>query len=156
MPKSRHLNLPRSSILTLLTTAALLETAWTIYIGWRLPHHYVANHWDLAWVGLDGAQVFMLICSAWAAWRRRAVLILFASSAGMLLLVDAWFDVTTARRGDFAQSLLQALILEIPSAVVLFWIAWRSIGAVAQGSHGGERTWRIIMTRTTSTASRDF
>ena len=69
-------------MLTLLTAAALLEIGWTIYIGLELPRHYVANHWDLAWVGLDVAQMFMLICSAWAAWRDGRCLILFASVRG--------------------------------------------------------------------------
>jgi hypothetical protein len=119
--------LPRDPLLTLLASAALVETAWTIYIGWRLPRHYVANHWDLAWVGLDVAQIAMLLLAAWAAWRGRALLILFATAAGTLLLVDAWFDVTTARNGGFVQSLIFALAIEIPSAMFLFWVTWRTI-----------------------------
>jgi hypothetical protein len=122
-----RLHLPRDPLLPLLATAAVVETAWTIYIGWRLPRHYVANHWALAWVGLDVAQIVLLLLAAWAAWRGRALLILFASSAGTLLLLDAWFDVTTARTGGFMQSLLLALIVEIPSAIVLFLVTWRSI-----------------------------
>jgi hypothetical protein len=126
-----HLRLPRDPLLTLLASAALLETAWTIYIGWRLPRHYVANHWDLAWVGLDVAQIVMLLLAAWAAWRGRALLILFATAAGTLLLVDAWFDVTTARRGGFVQSLVFALVVEIPAAIFLFLITWRGVKELA-------------------------
>jgi hypothetical protein len=122
-----HLRLPRDPLLTLLASAAVLETGWTIYLGWRLPRHYVANHWDLAWVGLDVAQIILLLLSAWAAWRGRALLILFASSAGTLLLLDAWFDVTTARNGGFMESLVLAVFLEVPSAIALFWITWRSV-----------------------------
>lgn len=127
MARTLHLHLPRDPLLALLASAAVVETAWTVYIGWRLPRHYVANHWALAWVGLDVAQIVLLLLAAWAAWRGRALLILFASSAGTLLLLDAWFDVTTARNGGFLQSLLFAVILEVPSAIVLFWITWRSI-----------------------------
>jgi hypothetical protein len=125
-----RLRLPRDPLLTVLASAALVETAWTIYIGWRLPRHYVADHWDLAWVGLDVAQIVMLLLAAWAAWRGRALLILFASAAGTLLLVDAWFDVTTARHG-FVQSLIFALVIEIPSSIALFWITWRTIKQLA-------------------------
>ena len=131
MALSLRLRLPRDPLLTLLASAALVETAWTIYIGWRLPRHYVANHWDLAWVGLDVAQIVMLLLAAWAAWRGRALLILFATAAGTLLLVDAWFDVTTARHGGFVQSLVFALVIEIPSAVFLFWITWRTVKELA-------------------------
>ncbi|MGC1420649.1 MAG: hypothetical protein WA786_11105 [Acidimicrobiales bacterium] len=122
-----HLRLPRDPLLTVLATAAVGETAWTIYLGWRLPRHYVANHWDLAWVGLDVAQIILLLLCAWAAWRGRALLIPFASSAGTLLLIDAWFDVTTARSGSIWESLALALFLEVPFAIVLFWVTWRSV-----------------------------
>ncbi|MGD0053975.1 MAG: hypothetical protein ABSC34_00870 [Acidimicrobiales bacterium] len=131
MARRRRVHLPRDPLLTLLTSAALAEIAWTIYLGWRLPRHYVANHWDLAWVGLDVAQILMLLLAAWAAWRGRALLILFASSAGTLLLLDAWFDVTTARHGDLLQSVLLALVVEVPSAIALFWITWRSVRGLA-------------------------
>jgi hypothetical protein len=131
MALSLRLRPPRDPLLILLASAALLETAWTVYIGWRLPRHYVANHWDLAWVGLDVAQIVMLLLAAWAAWRGRALLVLFATAAGTLLLVDAWFDVTTARHGAFVQSLVFALALEIPSAAFLFWITWRTVKELA-------------------------
>ena len=117
--------------MTLLTGAASLEILWTIYIGIELPRHYVANHWNVAWVGLDVAQVIMIFATAWAAWRRRAILSLFATAAGTLLLVDAWFDVTTARRGDLLQSVLFALVLEVPWATVLFWLTRRTIRQIS-------------------------
>jgi len=119
--------LVREPLLSALTLAAVVETVWTIYIGWRLPRDYVANHWDLAWVGLDATQVVMLLACAWAAWRRRAVLILFASISATLLLVDAWFDVTTARQGDVVVSVIVAGLVEVPSAIALFWVTRRSI-----------------------------
>jgi len=148
--------LRRSSLLTLLTVAALAETAWTIYIGWRLPRHYVADHWYLAWVGLDVAQVVMLLCAAWAAWQRRALLILFASSAATLLLIDAWFDVTTARRGDFAQSLVMALVLEVPWSLILFWVARRTIKELSREIFGGLPIWKITVPIRIEESSEDL
>ncbi len=114
----------RDTLLSALALGALAEIGWTIYLGVSLPRHYVANHWDLAWVGLDVAQVAMLIASAWAAWRRRAVLIVYACASGTLLIIDAWFDVTTARYRDLDQS-LWFLIFEVPLAFVMFLIAAR-------------------------------
>ena len=130
MASPRRTRIQRDVVLTTLTVGALVETAWTAYLGLRLPRHYTAEHWDLAWVGLDSAQVLMLLLAAWAAWRRRAVLIVFACAAGTLLLVDAWFDVTTARYSDFEQSAI-SLAIEIPSAMVLFWIAYRTFHRLA-------------------------
>jgi hypothetical protein len=116
----------RDGLLTALVVGAFIEILWTIYLGWRLPRHYVAHHWDLAWVGLDVAEILMLLGSAWAAWRRRAVLILFAVVSATLLLLDAWFSVTTAGHGDFRESVLVSIVLEVPSALVLLWIARRA------------------------------
>lgn len=119
------------TFLPLLVIGAILETAWTIYIGVILPRQYSANHWDFAWVGLDIAQSSMLIGAAWAAWRRNLVLVLFATACATLLVVDAWFDVTTARRGNITQSLLQAILVELPSALVLLWVALRNLHQLA-------------------------
>ena len=116
----------RDRLLTALISGAVLEILWTVYLGWRLPRHYNAHHWDLAWVGLDVAEILMLVGAAWAAWRRRAVLILFAIASATLLLLDAWFDVTTAGHGGFLESLLVAIIVEVPSALALLWIARRA------------------------------
>ena len=126
------------TLLRFLVIGAILETAWTIYIGVILPRQYSANHWDFAWVGLDLAQVSMLICAAWAAWRQRAIVVLFATACATLLLVDAWFDVTTARQGDVTQSILLAAIVEIPSAFLLLWVAYRSLHHLPLLSTGEE------------------
>ncbi len=126
MARRFALRTTRDRLLTALVVGAFAEILWTIYLGWRLPRHYVAHHWDLAWVGLDVAEILMLLGAAWAAWRRRAVLILFAVASATLLLLDAWFDVTTAGHGDFLESVLVSLFVEVPSALVLLWIARRA------------------------------
>lgn len=125
--KERTVRVIHWSLLRLLTLGALAEMIWTIYVGYKLPRHYVANHWDVAWVGIDVAQVLMLSASAWAAWRRNTLLVIFATATAMLLMIDGWFDVTTARRGDLAQGILLAGIVEVPSAVVLLWVAHRGL-----------------------------
>jgi hypothetical protein len=124
MTTLRQASIQRNVFTSTLCLGAVLETLWTIYLGWRLPRHYVANHWDVTWVGLDVAQVTFLLLSAWAAWRRRAILIQFANACATLLLVDAWFDVTTSRYSDLEQS-LWSLAVELPSAIVLLWISRR-------------------------------
>jgi hypothetical protein len=92
-----------------------------------LPRVYVADHWKLAWVGLDIAQVAMLLMVTWAAHRRRMVLVFFANIAATLFVVDAWFDVTTARSGVFRQSLTSAVLVEIPAAIVLYVVSWLTV-----------------------------
>ncbi len=42
------------------------------------------------------------------------LLTLFAFTAGVLLVCDAWFDVLTAKRGNFVVSILSAVLGELP------------------------------------------
>jgi hypothetical protein len=105
--------------MTVLISGAVLEVLWTVYLGWRLPYKHTAYHWDVAWVGLDVAEIAMLLGAAWAAWRRRALLILFA-------ILDAWFDVTTSGKSGFNESLTLAVLVEVPSAIALLWVARRA------------------------------
>lgn len=140
--KERTVKVIRWSLLRLLTLGALVETVWTIYVGVKLPRRYAADHWDIAWVGIDAAQVILLSLSAWAAWKRKTILVMFATASAMLLLVDAWFDVTTSRRGDVAQGILLAGIVEVPSALVLSWVAYRGLRhtVMSPPTHPGRAT----------------
>jgi hypothetical protein len=104
----------------------VVETVWVVILGWRLPRHYNAAHWNLAWVGLDLLQVLMLIGVVVAAHRTHHTFALFASSAGALVFADAWFDTTTAHRGGTIVSALTAC-LEVPFAVFLWWSAYRAV-----------------------------
>lgn len=96
---------------------------WTIYLGLVLPKVYVSQHWRVAWVGLDTFELISLGLTTWAAYRRRILVIAFATMTSTAFLLDAWFDVTTARSGDFRQSLLTAVLVEIPASIVLFGVA---------------------------------
>ncbi len=127
MARRLALRSARDRVLAALTLGAVGEIGWTIFLGLRLPPHYVARHWDLAWVGLDVFEIAMLFASAWAAWRRRALLIPLCSVTATLFALDAWFDVTTAGRGDVLESALLAGLIEVPAALVLWGISLRAL-----------------------------
>jgi hypothetical protein len=115
---------------TTLVAATLGLAAWTVYLAVSLPRHYVAGHWDAAWVGLDSLEVVALVATAWAAAKSRLVVVLFALVAGTLFVVDAWMDVTTARHADLFASVVVAVCVELPGALVLFLVARRAIRLV--------------------------
>lgn len=103
---------------------AVLLVPWTVYLGIVLPDHTTSRHWDIAWVGFDAAILATLLLTAWFAYRRSTWVEPSATAAATLLLVDAWFDCTTASRaGDVAQALVMAFVVEIPLALVSLWIA---------------------------------
>ena len=93
--------------------------AWIGVLAVTLPRYYRAGGWRGAWVGFDVAELAAFAATAWAAWRGRQVLIMCLTVLTTLLLCDAWFDVTlNVRTSGFLVSLLSALLIEIPLAVV--------------------------------------
>jgi hypothetical protein len=114
-------------VLETLVFACIALGAWIIVLGLTLPRRYVAAHWDLAWVGFDLALLTGLASTAWAAWRRRAVVVLFATATATLMFADAWFDVTTARSSDLWVSALQAALIEVPFAFFLLYVVNRVV-----------------------------
>jgi len=141
----------REAVIVVSITAFVSLLVWTAFLGWDLPRHYDVQHWAVVWVGLDVGEAVMLLATAWAAWRGRVVLVLFAAIAGSFFLLDAWYDVTTAHGGDFRESLLLAVFLEIPAALGLFWLSVRVLRHVsyawlrASKAADIDRIWRVKM-----------
>jgi hypothetical protein len=115
----------RRRVVETLVIACLVLCGWIIVLGLTLPRRYDAAHWNLAWVGFDVALLVGLAATAWAAWRRRVVIVLFGTITATLMLADAWFDVTTARSSDLWVSATQAVLVEIPFAAFLLYVVVR-------------------------------
>ncbi|HUZ36846.1 MAG TPA: hypothetical protein VMV17_10995 [Streptosporangiaceae bacterium] len=98
---------------------ALILAAWIGVLAVTLPWRYRAGGWSAAWVGFDVVLLLVFAATAWAAWRRRQILILCLVVLATLLCCDAWFDTTLdwGTRG-FMLSLVLALVVELPVALV--------------------------------------
>ena len=126
---------PRHSPTRLATAVAAGVAAvllpWCLILAATLPTSYQANHWKLAWIGLDCATAVAAGLTAYLLHTRNRRAILTAMTAGTLLLADAWFDVSTAAPGfDHNLSLAEALLLELPLALGAFLLASRELGRV--------------------------
>ncbi|MFI5270818.1 MAG: hypothetical protein ACHQT9_02115 [Candidatus Saccharimonadales bacterium] len=92
---------------------------WTIWIFNALPDRAVVRSWDLAWTGFDIFLSFVLFCTAVSAYRKSTWTVTLAPVSAVLLIVDAWFDVTTASTvDDHATAVVTAVFAEIPLALV--------------------------------------
>lgn len=106
-------------VLTTVVIGSLVMIPWIAALAVTLPRHYVAAHWTLAWVGFDLALMAALATTAWMTWRGRPGAVIPASITATLLVCDAWFDTTTAGRSDVLISLLFAVAIELPVALLL-------------------------------------
>jgi len=69
----------------------------------------------------------MLVATGVALLRRSSWVRACALATAALLVVDAWFDVTTALPGkQLTQAILQAVLVEGPVAILCLYLAWRS------------------------------
>jgi hypothetical protein len=96
---------------------------WTVYLAITLPRHANTHHYRLAWVGYDTMLIVVLLATAYLAWRGNRLVGLLASVTATMLVVDAWFDVTTSNRAGRPLAILSALFIELPLAAVCGWIA---------------------------------
>jgi len=60
-----------------------------------LPRHATFTHYRGVWVGFDIGLIGVLATTAVLALRGRPQVVLAATAAATMLLVDAWFDVMT-------------------------------------------------------------
>src|ERR1039458_10171582 len=84
----------RAIALAAIVGCCVVLAAWTAVLALTLPRYYRAGDWRGAWVGFDMALLVAFAVTAWAAYRRRQVLIICLVVLATLLCCDAWFDVT--------------------------------------------------------------
>ena len=116
-----------SALAVAVMLCALALVPWTVYLAFALPNAYRATDWGSTWVGFDVLLCAMLLATAWLTHRRRPMLVPVAFSTGILLFVDAWFDVMLAAPGDFRGSLLSAVVIEVPLGAFLSMSAVRTL-----------------------------
>jgi hypothetical protein len=102
---------------------ALILLPWTIYVGESLPSRQLSPHYDAAWSGFDGLLLAALASTAYFALRRSRYLSSAATVTAALLVVDAWFDVMTTPGAQVIQSIVLALLVELPLAGVCVWLS---------------------------------
>jgi len=106
--------------------AGLAMIPWVFYLSVTLPASARDAHWSLAWVGLDSCEALALLATGRFLLRRDNRCVLSAAGSAVLLLVDAWFDVTSAAPGpDLATATVTAVFAEIPIALVCAVLAAR-------------------------------
>ncbi len=119
----------RHLFVDLLVVCCVVLIPWIVVLAFTLPPRYVAGHWQTAWVGFDVALLVGLAVTAWAGWRRRQIIVVSALVTATLLVTDAWFDVlTSSTTGALLVSAADAALVELPLAVLLFWVSARLRG----------------------------
>jgi hypothetical protein len=110
----------------LFAVLSLLLIPWIAFLATVLPSRQLSRHYDFAWAGFDVMLLIALAATAYFALRRSRNLSVAATSAGTLLIVDAWFDVLTARRRQLPVSIAFAVFIELPLAALCWWLSMQT------------------------------
>lgn len=120
-----------------LIAAGVGMVPWLVVLAMSLPGSARAAHWCVAWVGLDFLEGVSLLATGWLLTRQDERCSLAAAVTGTLVIIDAWFDMTTASGPDGITALVLAVCVEIPVALLCAVIAIRSFPR--RGQHGVTR-----------------
>jgi hypothetical protein len=99
---------------------------WLTYLAITLPARTSVPHWSAAWVGLDVMEALGLAVTGWLVRRGDPRRCLAAAATAMLLVVDAWFDISTAGSG-LTGAVAMAACAELPMAAVCSVVACRAV-----------------------------
>jgi hypothetical protein len=111
---------------------ALLLVPWMVVLAIKLPDRQINHNYRLAWVGFDIMLTTTLSRTAWLAWRRSPYLVIVASMTATLLVVDAWFDITTAgSERERYLAIATAILIELPLAAFSMRLARRAQQKIA-------------------------
>jgi hypothetical protein len=101
---------------------------WLVVLATSLPASTRAWNWSTAWVGLDSLEALGLLSTGVLLIRRDLRYCLTAAATAALLLVDAWFDVTTSAPGpDRLLAIAMAAVIELPVSAVCATLAARGL-----------------------------
>ncbi|MEY9847785.1 hypothetical protein [Streptacidiphilus sp. MAP5-3] len=92
---------------------------WVVLLG-------AQGEWS--WVGLDALEVAGLASTGALLRRGDNRYALTASATFVLLVTDAWFDITTSHGPGLALAWVLALLLELPIAAFCARLALRGVG----------------------------
>jgi hypothetical protein len=106
------------------TAAAAVLLPWIGVLAVTLPRRQFDLHYRAAWVGFDLLLVFAIIRTAYMAFRIDPRVQIPATATATLLIVDAWFDMTTSgSHRQFFEAFVLAVLVEIPAAVFSIYLA---------------------------------
>jgi hypothetical protein len=146
VPSHRWLRRTRELRVLLVVGSAVVLVPWIAYLAITLPPRYVADNWDVTWVGFDVLLLVMMVATAVLGYLRRQMLMMTAFATGVLLVCDAWFDVVTAHGNDQTWSVVSAVVVELPLAALFITGSLQILRLVAArlwALDAGQHAWQV-------------
>jgi hypothetical protein len=102
--------------------ASVAMVPWILVLAATLPDRYLANHWNVTWVGFDVLELVSFAVTSWTAWRRSPAAAAATAVSVTLLACDAWFDVTTISTTADVIAAVLTFAGGLPYAIALLYL----------------------------------
>jgi hypothetical protein len=102
--------------------ASVAMVPWILMLAATLPDQYLANHWNMTWVGFDVLELVSFAVTAWTAWRRSPAAAAATAVSVTLLACDAWFDMTTISTTADVIAAVFTVAGGLPYAIALLYL----------------------------------
>ncbi|WP_330333894.1 LPXTG cell wall anchor domain-containing protein [Streptomyces sp. NBC_00536] len=117
---------PATVLAAVLVAAGMALVPWIAVLSNTLPHTAEVANWSTAWIGLDVMLAAALSGTGLLLKRGDARAGALAAATAALLVLDAWFDVTTSAAGDARMTaVVLAVCAELPLAALCASVAAR-------------------------------
>ena len=116
--------------------ASVVLVPWIFVLMFSTPQEFgLARHWKLVWVGFDCFLLLGFAATAWRVLTRSPRGATTAAATSTMLLIDAWFDILTARHPtNEIIAVLMAVCAEIPCSLICFYVARKIVGMFEQAA----------------------
>ncbi|MEU8589194.1 hypothetical protein AB0C59_19635 [Streptomyces sp. NPDC048664] len=110
----------RRHAVELFAVSALGLVPWTVLLGLKLPSDHQVHAWRTTWVGFDVMLLVALAATAALGRRRHRAVVIPALASAVLLVCDAWFDVSLEfGTPDVWGAAALAVFVELPMAAFI-------------------------------------
>lgn len=103
---------------------ALILIPWILDLAENLPVRHIARHWDTLWVGFDIMMLCTILLTLWFMFKKMIWIVVSASALATLFIVDAWFDILTARPGREERESIAFGVLEVTLSILTFRLVY--------------------------------
>ncbi len=114
-------------VMILYSFMAIILIPWIFDLASNLPAKHVTRHWDTLWVGFDIAMLVVILATIFLMIKHAIWVIVSGTILATLFVVDAWFDVLTARSGGDQRKAIFFGIIEISLALLTYRIIYHAV-----------------------------
>jgi len=126
MDEITHVYVPKWAAV-LYGTLAVILIPWIFNLAQSLPTRHLAWHWDAVWVGFDIIMFVAMAITLVFMIRRVVWVAISATALATLFIVDAWFDILTAKPGSEQRAAFIFGALEITLAALTYRLVYHVV-----------------------------